>query len=126
VAEEPWIYGYSVMGKIQMTSFCVQEVTMSTLYLIYTRKLTIDKRNTSIVRQTMYLNALVLILDLSMLICEYVGLYEIQIMLKVVVCTFFCIYFWRSRYITCGSAYLENRLYRFMCILRRNVTRFQS
>jgi hypothetical protein len=88
VAAEPWIYGYSVMEKIQMTSFCVQEVTMSSLYLIYTRKLTIDKKNTAIVQQTLYLNALVLCLDLAMLICEYVGLYEIQIMLKVVVCTF--------------------------------------
>jgi hypothetical protein len=87
VAAEPWIYGYSVMEKIQMTSFCVQEVTMRSLDLIYTRKLTIDKRNTAIVQQTLYLNALVLCLDLAMLICEYVGLYEIQIMLKVVVCT---------------------------------------
>lgn len=81
----PWVFGYSVMEKIQMTFFSIQEIILGMMYLTYTKKMTLSSKFTSLVRQTLYINVIVLCLDLSMLICEYVNLYDYQIMLKVVV-----------------------------------------
>ena len=83
--DEQWVFGYAVMEKIQMTFFCIQEVILGALYLNYTRKLRFNKKVTALVRQTLYINVIVLCLDISMLICEYANLYHYQIMLKVVV-----------------------------------------
>jgi len=82
---EDWASRYGIMEKIQMTMFCIQEVILGALYLHYTRKMRFNKKVTKLVRQTLYVNALVLVLDISMLIIEYVNLYRYQIMLKVVV-----------------------------------------
>jgi hypothetical protein len=80
-----WTVSYGYMEKIQMTFFCIQEVILSSLYLNYTRKLKFSRKVTALVRQTLYVNIFVLILDLSMLVIEYKDLYDYQIMLKVVV-----------------------------------------
>jgi len=85
VATPSWAYAYAQMEKLQMTLFCIQEVTLGTLYLVYTRRLRLNKKVTHLVRQTLYINAAVLMLDVTMLIIQYIDLYNYQIMLKVVV-----------------------------------------
>jgi hypothetical protein len=85
VKTSEWVFGYSVIEKIQMTFFCIQEVILSTMYLHYTRKLRLNRKTTALVRQTLYINLAVLCLDITMLIIEYCNLYHYQIMLKVVV-----------------------------------------
>jgi hypothetical protein len=85
VATEPWVNGYAIYEKVQMTFFCIQEVTLGTLYLVYTRRLRLHKKVTHLVTQTLYINMMVLGLDIAMLFLEYANLYNYQIMLKVVV-----------------------------------------
>ena len=85
VKSDPFVNGYSIMEKLQMTMFCLQEVILGTLYLVYTQKLKLSAKMTPVVRKTMYINIAVLMLDISMLICEYANLYNYQIMLKCVV-----------------------------------------
>jgi len=80
-----WTYGYRVMEGIQMTFFCIQEANMGFMYLHWTRKLTLNKKTTTLVRQTMYINMFVIFLDVLMLGLEYANDYNYQIMLKCVV-----------------------------------------
>jgi hypothetical protein len=85
VKSPEFINGYGYMEKIQMTFFCLQEMLLGALYLNYTRKLRFNKKVTALVRQTLYVNVGVLVLDFAMLIIEYLDFYRYQIMLKVVV-----------------------------------------
>jgi len=85
VVTEPWVFGYSVIEKIQMTCFFIQEFTMGALYMHYIFKLTFEKKYTTIVKQMMVITFLVLVLDVVMLLIEYADLYQIQIMLKVLI-----------------------------------------
>jgi hypothetical protein len=85
VGSPQFVQAYSIMEKLQMTMFCIQEMTLGTLYLIYTRKLRFNKKENYLVRQTLYINCVVLMLDFAMLIIQYIDLYNYQIMLKVVV-----------------------------------------
>jgi uncharacterized membrane protein len=85
VKTEEWVNGYAAMEKLQMTMFCIQEVLLGAMYLHYTRNMRLNKKITALVRQTLYINIAVLCLDFSMLFIEYIGLYDYQIMLKVVV-----------------------------------------
>jgi len=55
----PWVNGYSIMEKLQMTMFCIQEVLLGSFYLHYTQKLTFNKRFTSVVKQTLLINVIV-------------------------------------------------------------------
>ncbi|CEP01961.1 unnamed protein product (mitochondrion) [Plasmodiophora brassicae] len=80
-----WVIGYSIIEKIQMTMFAIQEVMLGAMYLHYTRKMRYDKKITPIVRHTLYANMFVLVLDIAMLLTEYINLYSYQIMLKTVV-----------------------------------------
>ena len=85
-----WTYGYSIMEKIQMTFFSLQEIILSSLYLYYVQRMTLSHKFTKLVKQTLVINVVVLFLDVSMLSVEYAAqpsndLYNYQIMLKAVV-----------------------------------------
>ncbi|KAI8833169.1 hypothetical protein BJ741DRAFT_613065 [Chytriomyces cf. hyalinus JEL632] len=84
VGSEFWVHGYSIIEKIQMTMFCVQEIILGVVYLIYIQK-KFGSRLKSLVSHTIGANIVVLVLDISMLIIEYCNLYKYQIMLKVLV-----------------------------------------
>jgi len=80
-----WNNGYNTMEKIQVTFFMIQEMILGLMYLHWTRKLTLSKKTTQLVRQTMYINAFVLFLDLITTAIEYAGYYGYQIMFKAAV-----------------------------------------
>ncbi|KAJ3231860.1 hypothetical protein HDU81_003473 [Chytriomyces hyalinus] len=84
VGSEFWVHGYSIVEKIQMTMFCIQEIILGVVYLIYIQK-KFGSRLKSLVSHTIGANLVVLGLDISMLIIEYCNLYKYQIMLKVLV-----------------------------------------
>ncbi|KAJ3235750.1 hypothetical protein HDU78_005040 [Chytriomyces hyalinus] len=84
VGTEFWVHGYSIIEKIQMTMFCVQEIILGVVYLIYIQK-KFGSRLKSLVSHTIGANLFVLGLDILMLIIEYCNLYKYQIMLKVLV-----------------------------------------
>ncbi|KAJ3286101.1 hypothetical protein HK104_009182 [Borealophlyctis nickersoniae] len=84
-----WTNSYAIMEKVQMTSFWLQETFLSVVYLYYTRRMSSgmstilqSKKKKEVVFHTMYINVLVLLLDLAAVIVEYLNLYDYQIMFK--------------------------------------------
>ncbi|KAI8619042.1 hypothetical protein BC830DRAFT_1105984 [Chytriomyces sp. MP71] len=79
-----WVSGYSIIEKIQMTMFTIQETILSVTYF-YFIKLRYGDAMPQVILHTFSANLIVLCLDVSMLAVEYVNLYGYQIMLKVLV-----------------------------------------
>lgn len=86
-----WMHGYNVYEKIQMTGFTIQETIISGLYLWETRKILrpgqiFQKKKT---RQVMYhliwVNVLIILLDIALLSTEYADLFTIQTVFKAAV-----------------------------------------
>ena len=79
---------YSIMEKIQVTAFCIQEFIISGLYVYATRKIlkpgeTFQKSRTrQVMMHLIYVNILVILMDITLLCTEYANLYDIQITFK--------------------------------------------
>jgi hypothetical protein len=79
---------YSIMEKIQVTAFCIQEFIISGLYVYATRQIlkpgeTFHKKRTrQVMLHLIYVNILVILMDIALLCTEYADLYEIQITFK--------------------------------------------
>jgi hypothetical protein len=79
---------YQVMEKVQMTAFCIQEFIISSVYVYETRRLLTPSENFQkerarrVMRHLIYVNVLLILMDIAMLCTEYADLYEIQIALK--------------------------------------------
>ncbi|TPX49668.1 hypothetical protein CcCBS67573_g10146 [Chytriomyces confervae] len=84
IGTDVWVTGYSVIEKIQVTMFLIQEVILSSMYVIHVGQ-GYGKEMKTVKRHTLYVNILVLILDLVVVIVEYAGLFAIQVALKVAV-----------------------------------------
>ncbi|KAJ5179551.1 hypothetical protein N7492_002761 [Penicillium capsulatum] len=88
VGDEPWIQGYNIMEKLQLTGFTIQETLLSTLYVIETVKLlrlgdtTTRSASRSIMYQLIGINCAIMAMDLLLLGLEYANLYAVQITLK--------------------------------------------
>jgi hypothetical protein len=85
---ETWKKGYNIMEKIQMTGFCLQEFIISGLYIWETvRMLRLDPDRTKrkIQYQLLVINFIIIILDLGLLVAEYMNFYIMETMLKGVV-----------------------------------------
>ena len=85
-----WIQGYDVIEKVQLTWFCVQETFISSIYIIETSKLIRtspegDKRRNKILYELIAINLTAILMDISLLVLEYVGLYFTQVILKALV-----------------------------------------
>lgn len=85
----PWIRGYNIMEKIQLTGFTIQESLLSTLYVIETVKLlrlgadaTTRPDARSIMYQLIGINCTIITMDLLLLGLEYANFYAVQITLK--------------------------------------------
>jgi hypothetical protein len=79
------IRGYDVMEKIQMTGFCLQEFTLSGLYIYETAKmlkLNPDPGSRKIMYQLLSLNLLIIFMDVGLLTVEYLNYYIIETTLK--------------------------------------------
>lgn len=85
---DPYIKPYSIFEKVQITIFFLQEVIISGLYIWSTwvalkpggSILAKDLRKA--MKHLIYINAAIVLLDLSLLATEYSGHYEIQVMYK--------------------------------------------
>jgi hypothetical protein len=84
----PFIRPYSIYEKVQITIFFIQEVIISGLY-IWAAWTTLEPSGTVFakdLRKTMkhliWINVVIILLDLTILATEYSGLYEIQVMYK--------------------------------------------
>ncbi|RDL30657.1 Uncharacterized protein BP5553_10002 [Venustampulla echinocandica] len=79
---------YSIMEKVQVTAFCIQEFIISGLYVYATRQILKPggvfqkKRTRQVMLHLIYVNVLVILMDITLLCTEYANLYEIQITFK--------------------------------------------
>ncbi|KAF3391437.1 hypothetical protein F1880_007514 [Penicillium rolfsii] len=82
-----WVRGYSVMERIQVTWFTAQEILISTIYIWDTTLLIrlspeADKRRHKILYELLGINIAAIMMDLSLVVLQYKGLYFTQIELK--------------------------------------------
>lgn len=83
--QRTYIDGYNVMEKIQMTGFCLQEFIISGLYIWETlRMLRLDPDSTKrkIQYQLLAINLIIIVLDVGLLVAEYMNFYIMETMLK--------------------------------------------
>ncbi|KAH7132149.1 hypothetical protein B0J11DRAFT_577090 [Dendryphion nanum] len=88
---EPFISPYSIYEKVQITIFFIQEVIISGIYLYRTTKLLrseggIRGRNSRMVMvHLVWVNLIIIALDITLLAIEYAGYYDIQTTYKAAV-----------------------------------------
>ncbi|KAJ5140288.1 hypothetical protein N7448_003696 [Penicillium atrosanguineum] len=84
-ARQPYINGYNVMEKIQMTGFCIQEFVISGLYIWETVRmirLDPDRTKRKIQYQLIIINLVIIGMDLGLLVAEFKNFYIMETMLK--------------------------------------------
>ena len=77
--------GYEDMEKIQLTGFCVQEVILSGIYMWETNRMmqhNPDHVNRKTIRQLFAVNLLCILMDIALMVIEFMGLYQYQTTLK--------------------------------------------
>ncbi|GIJ84322.1 hypothetical protein Asppvi_003162 [Aspergillus pseudoviridinutans] len=87
-AAAAYIRGYNVMEKIQMTGFCLQELIISALYIwetIRMLRLDPDRGKRKIMYQLVAINLIIIVMDLGLLVVEYMNKYIMETMLKGVI-----------------------------------------
>jgi hypothetical protein len=80
-----WARAYDIMERIQLVGFCVQELIISSIYVWETVKLLRlrpEGRPQGILNQLLVINILILGLDISVVVIEYVGYYAVQVFFK--------------------------------------------
>lgn len=83
-----FVHGYKIMETIQMTGFCIQEFIISGIYIWETIKLLrldSDGGKRKIMYQLVAINLIIILMDLGLLIIEYMNFYIMETMLKGVV-----------------------------------------
>ncbi|KAE8135195.1 hypothetical protein BDV38DRAFT_143842 [Aspergillus pseudotamarii] len=90
VRTEPIIRGYNVMERMQLAWFCAQEILISCIYIwetINLLRLRPDKDPTrkKIMYELITINVIIVLLDVALLVLEYVGFYALQTTLKAAV-----------------------------------------
>ncbi|KAJ5194311.1 hypothetical protein N7491_001648 [Penicillium cf. griseofulvum] len=81
----PWPLAYDIMERIELVGFCVQEFIISSIYVWETIKLLRLRPEghwNGILHQLLVINIVILLLDIAVVIIEYVGLYAIQVSFK--------------------------------------------
>ncbi|KAJ5110829.1 hypothetical protein N7532_001364 [Penicillium argentinense] len=93
VRTDDWNEAYTIIERLQVTWFCVQEFIISLLYIRETVKLLqLRPANSSRRRQIMYellvINVLIIVMDVAVVVVEFLGLYYLQVLLK---CTIYSV-----------------------------------
>jgi hypothetical protein len=87
-ANNRFIVGYNVMEKIQMTGFCLQEFILSGIYIceaVGLLKISPEAGSRKIMYQLLSINLLIIIMDIGLLVVEFLNLYIIETTLKGVI-----------------------------------------
>ncbi|KNG83566.1 hypothetical protein ANOM_009545 [Aspergillus nomiae NRRL 13137] len=82
-----WVDGFEAMERIQVTWFAVQETCISVIYIWYTMCMIRlspdeDKRRHKILYELVIINIMAIVMDIALVILEYLGFYFTQIILK--------------------------------------------
>ncbi|KAJ5130001.1 uncharacterized protein N7515_006040 [Penicillium bovifimosum] len=83
----PVIRGYNVMERLQLAWFCAQEFAISGIYITETVRLLSlmperGSRRTRIMYELLAINLVIVLLDICLLVTEYIGFYALQTTLK--------------------------------------------
>ncbi|KAJ5693425.1 hypothetical protein N7462_002848 [Penicillium macrosclerotiorum] len=83
----PWLRGFAVTERIQLTWFSAQESLISTIYIWNTIRLIRlspegDKRRHKILYELLLINVLAIVMDLALVILQYLDFYFTQVILK--------------------------------------------
>lgn len=85
---DSFTYGYSIMEKIQLTGFTIQEFILSALYireaigLLRVRPLTRDR---GLIRQLLAMNLVIILMDAVLIVAQFTDQYAFQVTLKALV-----------------------------------------
>ena len=87
---EPFLLPYSIYEKVQVTIFFIQELILSGIYISATVKLmkleaSVRSGTRRIMNHLIYVNIIIVFLDITILALEYAGLYDIQTAYKALV-----------------------------------------
>lgn len=87
---KPFITPYSVYEKVQVTIFFIQEVIISGIYVYKTAALlrsegNIRRNSRKVMMHLVWVNLVIIALDITLLALEYAGLYDIQVTYKAAV-----------------------------------------
>lgn len=93
VQSHPWNRAYTIMERLQVMWFCVQEFSLSSLYIHETVKLLRlnperSPRRRAIMYELIAINVLIILMDVAIVSIEFLGLYYLQVLLK---CTIYSI-----------------------------------
>ena len=83
-----FVHAFNTMERIQMTAFCIQEFVISGIYVYSTIRLLrpiYHGRTRSVMLQLIWINLIIIGLDVLLLTMEYKGNYEIEATLKAMV-----------------------------------------
>ncbi|KAJ6102765.1 hypothetical protein N7486_005192 [Penicillium sp. IBT 16267x] len=78
-------HGYSIMERIQVTIFCIQELVISSIYVweaIHLLRLRPGGQSRGILSQIVVINIIILFLDVAIVVIELAGYYALQVMFK--------------------------------------------
>jgi hypothetical protein len=84
----PFLVPYSIYEKVQVTVFFIQELIISILYIFQTLKILRPEGNIRgkssrrVMTHLIYVNVIIVVLDITILGLEYSGLYDIQTVYK--------------------------------------------
>lgn len=87
----PYLRGYKILERFQMTMFFLQEVIISSIYLYRTTKLLGSKGNIrglsarKVLKHLSLINILIIALDISLIAIQFAGHYDIQVTYKAAV-----------------------------------------
>lgn len=79
------VAGYDVMEKIQLTGFCVQEVIISSLYMVETNRMlqhNPDHSSRKTIMQLLAVNVSCILMDIALMVIEFMNFYIYQTTLK--------------------------------------------
>ncbi|QKX63261.1 uncharacterized protein TRUGW13939_10430 [Talaromyces rugulosus] len=90
VRSHSWNKSYQIAEKLQLTGFSVQELLISSLYIFQTIKLLRinpmqGRRRKNIMYELLALNLVVMLMDVSLLVMEYLNIYYMQVSFKALV-----------------------------------------
>jgi hypothetical protein len=79
-----WFRGYDIMERIQLVGFCIQDLIISGIYVWETIKLLRLRqgRPHAILNELLIINIVILVLDVAIVVMEFVGYYSVQVMFK--------------------------------------------
>jgi len=87
----PFLVPYSIYEKVQVSIFFIQELIISSLYIVHTMRILRaegsirGKASRQVMTHLIHVNAIIVLLDITILALEYSGLYDIQTAYKALV-----------------------------------------